>query len=217
MALDSPTDVAMILPIPTPPRSHEDAVRFINLEKYSHFFKEMEAGFPKPEFKSRGGTLLMPPGATKSIAVQQVGSFEASFVPSERDFYRLDARFRISANTWANLPIYNDYGFAVFKLKAGAHTIHPMAFEFRRRDPNRLFFPTVHIHDSLVHATATFDHTLYCQKSTGEKTNLTAWEETPQIAGQFMQVDKSSGIVSPQDHCYKLTVLGRRKNADIYA
>ena len=42
-------------------------------------------------------------------------------------------------------------------------TVHPMAFEFPRRAPAALFFPTVHIHDGEVHETAMFDHRLYCQ------------------------------------------------------
>ncbi len=32
-----------------------------------------------------------------------------------------------------------------------------MAFEFPHRDPTRLFFPTVHVHDGRVHARAEFD------------------------------------------------------------
>jgi len=45
------------------------------------------------------------------------------------------------------LPIYEDFGFAVFKLRAGLKRIHSMALEFPRRDPKSLFFPTVHVHD----------------------------------------------------------------------
>ena len=41
-------DLAMILPLPTPKDSKDDAVKFINLEKYSNFFDEMQAGFPAP-------------------------------------------------------------------------------------------------------------------------------------------------------------------------
>ncbi len=218
MALDSPADVAMILPIPTPPKSPENAVRFVNLKPYADFFDDMEAGFPvvgeatKGQNEPASGSMSVQP----KLLVQQVGSYEASFVPSEQDFRRLDPRFRLPASTWANLPIYHDYGFAVFKLKAGAHTVHPMAFEFPRRDPSRLFFPTVHIHDGKVHQTAEFDHTLYCQKSLADHVNLTSWRESPQTAGQFMKTDRTSGIVRPHDHCYKMPVTGRRKNADIY-
>lgn len=216
MALDSPADVAMILPIPTPPNPPEDAVRFLNLKTYANFFDDMERGFPQPRSQDTKGTLSLHEAPRRRLEVQQVGSYEASFVPTEKDFHRLDPRFRLPESTWASLPIYHDYGFAVFKLKAGAHTIHPMAFEFPRRDPSRLFFPTVHIHDGQVHQTAEFDHTLYCQKSMEDRANLTSWMESPQTAGQFMRMDRTAGIVAPHDQCYKVSMFGRRKNADIY-
>jgi len=219
MALDSPADVAMILPIPTPPKSPENAVRFLNLKEYANFFEDMETGFPQSK-SARGGTGTLSLGApapgAKKLVVAQVGSYEASFVPSEKDFARLDARFRLPVSTWASLPIYHDYGFAVFKLKAGAHTIHPMAFEFPRRDPSRLFFPTVHIHDGKVHQTADFDHTLYCQKSAGDRADVKTWMESFQLSHQFMKMEHTAGIVAPHDHCYKRPIYGRRANTDIY-
>jgi len=218
MALDSPTDVAMILPLPTPPKSPENAVRFLNLKEYANFFEDMEKGFPQSKSaRGGGGTLSLPSGSIeKTLVVAQVGSYEASFVPSEQDFSRLDSRFRLPASTWASLPIYHDYGFAVFKLKAGAHVIHPMAFEFPRRDPSRLFFPTVHIHDGKVHQTAEFDHTLYCQKSARDRADLTTWMESVQIPQQFMRMDHTAGIVAPHDHCHKRSISGRRANTDTY-
>src|SRR5437870_3756964 len=48
-------DLAMILPLPTPKGSPEDALRFINLEKYADFFKDMAAGFPAPPPPRGGG------------------------------------------------------------------------------------------------------------------------------------------------------------------
>ncbi|MCY1006350.1 hypothetical protein OV079_12415 [Nannocystis pusilla] len=38
-----------------------------------------------------------------------------------------------------------------------------MAFEFPSRFPDWLYFPTVHVHDGRMHATARFDHSLYFQ------------------------------------------------------
>jgi hypothetical protein len=38
-----------------------------------------------------------------------------------------------------------------------------MAFEFVTRQPDTLFFPTLHVHDGLVHESAKFDHYLYYQ------------------------------------------------------
>ena len=48
MILSAKEDLAMILPIPVPKESKDDAVRFINLEKYPEFFQDMNKGFPPP-------------------------------------------------------------------------------------------------------------------------------------------------------------------------
>src|SRR5437870_13912166 len=48
MQIDTKEDLAMILPIPVPRESKENAVRFINLEEYPRFFTELRAGFPAP-------------------------------------------------------------------------------------------------------------------------------------------------------------------------
>ena len=51
MTVKAGEDLAMILPIPVPKGTNEDAVSFINLEKYPHFFEEMVLGFPVPRTK----------------------------------------------------------------------------------------------------------------------------------------------------------------------
>src|SRR5438046_4638380 len=74
MTLKAGSDLAMILPIPTPKASKEDAVTFNNLEKYPDFFGEMRSGFPLPP-PSRGkkdGPALSAGGALKVV---EVGSF----------------------------------------------------------------------------------------------------------------------------------------------
>ena len=213
MVFAAAEDLAMILPLPTPKGSPEDALRFINLEKYPDFFKDMAAAFPAPP-PSRGGG-KGPPENKPHLIVHDVGSFEASFVPTIKDFSRLDERFRLPADTWDALPAYRDHGFAVFKLKSGekAKKVHPMAFEFPRADKSQLFFPTVHIHDGKVHKTATFDHALYCQGIPAEK--LMNWRESAKLAGSFMKVDQSQGLIDREAHVYRLRLVGRRNNEDM--
>src|SRR5690606_16069404 len=97
------------------------------------------------------------------LAVHEVGDFVASFVPTLADFRRLDPQFVIPQESWDKIPEYSDYGFAVFQLKSLVGNPHPMAFEFTTRWPDRIFFPTVHIHDGEVHDREEFDHTLYLQ------------------------------------------------------
>src|SRR4051794_21729037 len=46
MVFSAKSDMAMILPIPTPKNSKDDAVKFISLKGYPDFFKDMLKGFP---------------------------------------------------------------------------------------------------------------------------------------------------------------------------
>lgn len=211
-------DLAMILPIPTPEKSAEDAVKFLNLEKYPEFFDDMKAGFPAPP-PPRGAKKDAPflgglGGAP--LPVVQVGKFVASFVPAVKDFARLDAQFKLPDGVWEKLPQYKDFGFAVFKLKKtekGAEKIHPMAFEFPRADKGVLFFPTVHIHDGTVPAKTRFDHALYCQLDGPAPMN---WRESPGLAGGFMKKHKEShGILDPKAHVYLRTLRGSFENKDV--
>ena len=214
MTLSAKEDLAMILPNPVPKESKDDAVRFINLEKYPDFFQDMNKGFPPPPPLSAAGSRA---AKAKPLPVVEVGSFEASFVPTVKDFERLDERFRLPTEVWDKLPLYKDYGFTVFKLKKGAKTIHPMAFEFPRRKPERIFFPTVHIHDGKVRDTAMFDHLLFCQRSETETDPILKWEESTQPARFFMKLDKSQGLLDPDAHCYIRGIHGQQKNEDVFA
>ena len=211
MKLAAKSDLAMILPLPVPPKSAEDAVRFINLKEYPGFFSDMNRGFPTPAAQ---GPADNKPRA-KALAVVEVGNFEASFVPTIADFSRLDERFRLPTAAWDALPGYKGHGFAVFKLKKGVKDIHPMAFEFPRAEPKKLFFPTVHIHDGKVHATAVFDHSLYCQSREGEALQIRSWEESPKLASTFVKIAKAAGIVDGARHVHRRRISDEQKNEDI--
>jgi hypothetical protein len=212
MHVDAREELAMILPIPVPSHSGEDAVRFINLEEYPEFFEEMRRPFqPLPGFLSRSPVAA---AAALTLKVVEVGSFVSSFVPTVADFGRLDERFRLPADTWDRLPRYADFGFAVFQLKPGNQKVHPMAFEFPRADSAQLFFPTVHIHDGVVKPTAYFDHALFCQRPRGER--LEGWKDSGEPAGDYMEnIHRAQGVVDPGAPCYLMTVDGIRTNEDI--
>src|SRR5436189_5893996 len=78
MTLKAGSDLAMILPIPTPKASKEDAVTFLNMEKYPDFFDDMRAGFPEPVPASRGrakGEVPPPAAAPPRLKVVEVGGF----------------------------------------------------------------------------------------------------------------------------------------------
>lgn len=160
MNLDSAKDIAMILPLPVRPNSGEDAVRFVDLHAHSRMFSEIADLFEQPISrsmpKSRG---LMP----QTLDVHKVGSFIATYVPTRFDFDRVDERFWMPRVVFDAVREYADYGFAVFQLEPGNVTVHPMAFTFPTRDIERVFFPTVHLHDGRFRAKADFDHALYYQ------------------------------------------------------
>jgi hypothetical protein len=107
-------------------------------------FGDLASGFQRlARSQSSGNDTPLGLGVKRPpLAVHNVGGLEASFVPRLCDFERLDARFRISSNIWDSLPVYRDYGFAVFKLRpsdgptdTGRHAdhatsirrVHPMA------------------------------------------------------------------------------------------
>lgn len=191
--------------------SGEDAVKFINLERYEKFFVDMAKGFP--EHIGYGARAIPPQDAPRGgwLKLQSVGSYEASFVPSIKDFARLDERFRLPDTVWSKLAGYANYGFAVFKLKATHGEVHPMAFEFPSALTKSLFFPTMHIHDGEVHEKEEFDHTLFAQSGGIGG----SWRESEGLASQFMKCDKTGGLVMPDQHVYKRSIRGIEENGDI--
>jgi hypothetical protein len=168
------------------------------------------------------------------LVVHDLGDFEASFVPCLDDFERLDRRFCIPRSVWDELPVYQDYGFAVFKLKASAgrglwgfgrgsqkaatRRVHPMAFEFPRRHPELLDFPTVHIHDRTVHPAAYFDHMLYCQPEPDwdHAVHLRDWMRTHGPVRDHLDITRTEGLVDPAAHCFRFALAGRRENRDAW-
>lgn len=215
-------DLAMILPLPVPPRPPDDAVRFVDLSGYADLFADLRRAFPEVVLVARGpAPANLAPRQT--LKVHAVGDFEASFVPTVGDFERLDERFRLAPGLWEKLPQYRDHGLAVFKLRgagglfgrlrAETKTIHPMAFVFPRRDPDQLFFPTVHIHDGEVHPQATFDHTLYCQTGSARSPGR-MWVPSDGPIGRHIQAARVGGLVNGDAPAFRLTMLGALPNRD---
>ncbi len=212
MRLDADQDLAMILPVPVIPSSADDAVKFLDFSKYGSFFEDMEKNFPQAaNFGGGANTFGGIPG--KKLAVEKVGEFDASFVPTIPDFTRLDERFRLDEKVWKKLPQFADYGFVVFKLRKGASQVHPMGFAFPTRDRSKISFPTVHIHDGKVHKKESFDHSLYCQSPSSEI--AMHWEESTFPAQYSVKCSKAQGTVRPRQHVYRKLLIGKLKNTDI--
>jgi hypothetical protein len=144
-----------------------------------------------------------------------VGAFVASFVPTLADFARLDPRFRIPPGTVDSVPGYSDYGFAVFQLGAtnGRSRAHPMAFEFSTRDPERLFFPLLHMHDGQLHPDAAFDHVLYAQ---GLRTHR-LFEHRPEKLRGAIHNPEARRIVDLDAPVSRREMIGTLPNRDEWA
>lgn len=225
MEVDLAEPTAMVLPLPVPPKSPEDAVRFLSLEAYASFFEDLEGAFPAdysrmPQAKSSRSVTFSPP----KLEVHRVGRFEASFVPTVADFARLDERFRLPASFFRALPQYSDWGFAVFQLapeKAGLfglgtkkQHVHPMAFSFPQREPEALFFPLVHLHDGTVPTKANFDHTLYAQAD-GVLDALLGWTRSTGPLAASVRAQDTAGLVEGSRTALRDTLWGPRANRDL--
>jgi len=223
MSVGTDSETAMIIPLPVSSQS-EDALDFIPLNGYTEFFDHMEKGFPSPLAGLDKGiaSIASDPGSPRNkLAVQAVGDFIASFVPTLGDFDRLDTRFHLPASTWDKLSQYRDWGYAVFQLKESAvgkasakgfaRRIHPMAFQFPTDMDESLYFPTLLVHDGQVNDTREFDHTLYFQ---GEEYHDFADEITPNNADAFMKIEKAGGIVHPDTVCGRRSIVGMFANED---
>jgi hypothetical protein len=200
----------MVLPLPVDRSFGDDAVRFVDFSGYPTFFTELEAGFAAlsdddDDDRGRGGGRTLP--------VQHVGAFEASFVPTVTDFTRLDRRFRIDDAVWRCVPGADDAGFAVFQLRPGRFDAHPMAFGFRTREPSKVFFPTVHIHDGTVPAQARFDHVLYMQARHGQPRGF----EAGGSARDHVDIRRTQRLVHSQRTVWRRAIVGVTANADVWA
>ena len=214
MEFSTDNELAMILPIPVVAGSADKAVRFIDLEHYGRFFADVGALFPTEPVAASLALDDDFEDAPPPLIVHEVGAYDASFVPTVSDFGRLDERFRMPERLWTLLPDYQDFGFAVFKLGSGrSQRAHPMAFTFPTRDPESLFFPTLHVHDGDVHELARFDHYLYAQAP--NRPNEDGWEPSDCKAGEHVDVDQTRGIVRSDPLCYRRSLFGKQKNRDV--
>lgn len=212
MSMEAQKEVAMVLPLPVNRGLRESALRFVDLSGYARVFDDLHACFP--EFSSQTYGAKNPAPVARGLEVVQVGSYEASFVPTIGDFSRLDPRFRLPENVWGKLPGYAGFGFAVFKLRKGRQDVHPMAFDFHTAREGRLFFPTLHIHDGAVHDREFFDHVLYLQGS-GFDLRRGGWQESPGLAKGPVECEKTYRIIRPDLHVHRLRLQGELENGDI--
>jgi hypothetical protein len=210
MTLAARSELAMVLPLPVPPGTGDDAVRWIALDDYESFFDDLHRAFPVVAV----GPSFGAPLSAAPLAVVTVGHFVASFVPSLRDFARLDPRFRMPPGTLDRVPLYADWGFAVFQLRPGAagasQRVHPMAFEFPTRAGEQLFFPTLHVHDGALHPEAWFDHVFFAQHIAER------WPTSRDPLRVTVDLARSQGLVDGDAPVKRNLLAGRHPNQDVW-
>lgn len=220
MQLSSADEVAMILPLPVAPGTREDAVRFIDLSAYPRLFADLDACFPQPP-RPASRPQAGPNANSSRLRVQQVGAFEASFVPTLADFTRLDPRFRLDDAIWRQLPGYADWGFAVVRLGPGRQDVHPLALSFPKRFAERLFFPTVHVHNATLRQAAEFNHTLYFQRVAQPRLSGAASEAATVVAasepvGARVELARCQGVLDGAEALARVQLSGSRPNEDVW-
>jgi hypothetical protein len=215
MRVDADGPLAMVLPLPVPAGTPEDAVSFLDLSDHAGLFDQLEECFAPPSPHAWGMKSARPPPVP--LEVVRVGAFVASFVPTAGDFERLDTRFRLPTGVFDAVPELAGAGFAVFQLDAGAQQVHPMGLAFPTTDPRRLFFPTLHVHDGEVHPRATFDHTLYLQRPVHRFGRADGWIESAGVARRDVATEASGGLVRRGRHVYRHQLSGSLPNRDTWA
>ena len=218
MNLTTRQPVAMVLPLPVLPGSGEDAVRFVDLSAHPQMFVQLAQLFEIAQPLARKGGFQLPSRQAPTLVVHKVGSFVASYVPTRADFARLDPRFRMPDVLFDAVPHYADHGFAVFQLEPGTVTVHPMALTFPTRDPSRLFFPTVHVHDGRFHAKAKFDHALYYQtpRCTAIPDTVPYGAFENDAVGWMPPKKDYAGLVVAEQPVLRRTLRGKLPNADTW-
>lgn len=112
MHLPNPSDLAMVLPVPINQKTGENAMEFVDLSGYPYLFTDLESCFQQKIARATAYSIDTP------LTVQQVGVFEASYVPSGNDFGRLDKRFRLNRDLLNQLPTVRDLRLCGFPIKS---------------------------------------------------------------------------------------------------
>lgn len=169
MELTNEAPVAMALPLPT--KVSTTSIEWVDMSPDPRFFEDLSALFPAFMTRSLGPVCF---SADEQLPVARVGEFEASFVPSAADFFRLDPRFRIDTSIVEALGVDRSWGWAVFQFQPGTRKAHPMAFWFDTYFPNHLYYPTKHSHAGDAPEHAEFDHKLFFQLPAGSRQRVKA-------------------------------------------
>jgi hypothetical protein len=221
---EADSDFTLIWPLPTPPSSVPNAARFIDLSSYNSFFHDLRRGFPSQ------ARINETPGDKPSIADRVLSkvrdwldidtvSAEIAFMPNRATLTEMQDRFRVPDELEPALDRYVDYGFVCLRLQAGTNRLPPMAFEFPRRWPGELFFPTALAVSQLRRSEAWFDYALFCQTHhrppNWQLSSTADGGYGPIAAREFVKVERTAGLIDPQQPVWHQQLHGPYANIDL--
>ncbi|MCC6750577.1 MAG: hypothetical protein IT371_23145 [Deltaproteobacteria bacterium] len=216
-------DLALLVPLPTPAGTAADAVRFLDLQSYPTFFDELGLGFTA---LPRAASAAPPRALRGTPRAHAIAPLELSVAPDLASLARLDARFAPSPRLLARLAEYADFAFAVLRLtswggllahfrRPQARLVLPVALHFPRRWSDRLYFPTLAVHDGDDASEPELDHLCYCQPDERTEPHLARWERSAHAASSFVDPGRAQGLVDGRAPCHRLTLRGPRGNQDL--
>lgn len=136
---------AMILPVPYP-----GSIQFHDLTTYADIFTVCSRSFQSMLKSNSLSYEAQSFGASDSLPVLEVGSYQVSLARSLADLDRVDASvFRLTGGCRATLAQYYVgpiWGFIICQLRQGDCTYHPLAYSHNIL-AGRYFIPTRHYHE----------------------------------------------------------------------
>lgn len=214
---DTPNN-AMILPVP-----HAHSTIFHSMESYEHFFEDLKDNF---QLVQKTRSMLK---SYNVLPVVDVGSYRVSVVPTLQAFQNLDPSEFLIDSSIQNIfsETYPEwFGYIVCKLKTGIQRYEPLAYSFDVYGPEKLFFPTLHVHPH-VHATLgrenvvdDWDHDIYILNFTlkkGSTKMITTHFEFRYKHVKEMMYNRIDFDMDDETYVEKIRISGRHINTDMFA
>lgn len=203
----------MILPVPNKDGNSDKSIKFVDLSSYPNIFDDCRSSFASPMFLSTNSVSF---SLSRSIAIVDVGSYQASIVPSIDEFVFLNSLFKIPENVIEILKKYyaKNFSFIVCKLREGEVKYHPFAYYHELLRHNTLFIPTRHHHPHSIGGThveeaiSDWDHAFYAA-------NVTNDSERPFTSCRIDMKKLPSFFNYPIDSMSEWSRTGLKKNEDV--
>lgn len=234
----------IVLPLPVPASAQASDVRFLDLSTSPGFFDQLDRAFPPEEYLPR--TSQGPGGGSAGGSAPSdgprppAGAYAAHYVASAAELTALGTAKSDPVDLGAIAARYPQHGFAIFELDpkprswlarltstlAGRGRA-PVGLEFPSRDPERLYFPSLHLASVDISRPLPYDHAYYIQAddprsgaawdndvlSRGPRP---AWEDFRRSRGQVeanARLSDGRPLLDPSRLCFRAHLRGDLQNA----